>query len=260
MRKIWSAVAFAIALYTGGAYGQTNVDNEIAPTGKFRVGMNGNNATLTIRNADGTLSGLSVDLGRFIAGKLGVAFEPVLYATSSPFTKSFGTNDWEIIITGKNAVVAKLVDFSSDLFLIEYVYLAAPGRAFADAGQVDRPGVRIAVPRNASADVYLSKALKSAELVRLDGDRKEAIETLRTGKADVYASSINTLRAMAADMPDGKIVPGAFNTVTFSVAMRPGLSPAAQKRLTQIVDEAKAAGLVQQGLEQAGAKGVRAAP
>ena len=236
------------------------MNSEIAPTGKFRVGMNGNNATLTIHNADGTLSGLSVDLGRFIAGKLGVAFEPVLYASSSPFTASFGKNDWDIIITGKNAIVAKLVDFSSDLFLIEYVYLAAPGREFAHASEVDRPGIRIAVPRNASADVYLSKALKSAELVRVDGDMNGAIELLRAGRADVYASSINTLRSMADRTPGGRIVPGAFNTVTFAVAMRKGLSPAGQSRLTQMVDEAKSSGIVQKGLDQAGAKGVRIAP
>jgi polar amino acid transport system substrate-binding protein len=189
-----------------------------------------------------------------------VAFEPVLYESSSPFTKSFGRPEWDIILTGKNAVVAKLLDFGPDVFLIEYVYLAAPGREFADAGQVDRPGVRIAVPRNASADVFLSKALKSAELVRVDGDMNVAIEVLRTGKADAYASSINTLRAMAARMPEGTIVPGAFNTVTFSVAMRKGLSPAAQGKLAQMVDEAKAAGIVQKGLDQAGAKGVRVAP
>jgi len=260
MRKMWPSIVLLIALCSAGAYAQTNVNTEIAPTGKFRVGMNGNNATLTIRNADGTLSGLSVDLGRFIASKLGVAFEPVLYESSSPFTKSFGNPEWDIILTGKNAVVAKLLDFSSDVFLIEYVYLAAPGREFADAGQVDRPGVRIAVPRNASADVYLSKALKSAQLVHVDGDMNVAIEVLRAGKADVYASSINTLRAMAARMPEGKIVPGAFNTVTFSVAMRKGLSQAAQSRLAQMIDEAKAAGIVQKGLEQAGATGVRVAP
>lgn len=260
MRKMWSSIVLVIALCSGGAYAQPNVDTEIAPTGKFRVGMNGNNATLTIRNADGTVSGLSADLGRFIAGKLGVPYEPVVYASSSPFTASFSKSEWDIIITGKNAVVAKLVDFSSDLFLIEYVYLAAPGREFSDAGQVDRPGIRIAVPRNASADVYLSRTLKSAELVRADGDMNAMIEFLRAGKADAYASSINTLQAMAARMPEGKIVPGAFNTVTFSVAMRKGLSPAAQSKLTQIVDEAKAAGIVQKGLEQAGAKGVRVTP
>ncbi len=141
------------------------------------------------------------------------------------------------------------------------MYLAAPGRDFADAAAVDRPGVRIAVPRNASADVYLSKALKAAELVRLDGDANDAIEFLRAGKADVYASSINTLRAMAANMPGGKIVPGAFNTVTFSVAMRTGTvagGPEAGSRRSST--RRKPPGIVQKGLEQAGAKGVRVAP
>ena len=233
--------------------------SEIASTGKFRIGMNGNNGTLTIRKADGSLAGLSVDLGRFIAGKLGVPFEPVLYPNSSPFTKSFGAQDWDIIITGKNDVVAKLVDFSADLLFIDYVYLAAPGREFADVAAVDRPGVTIAVPRNASADVYLTRTLKSATLVRLDGDANDASEFLRAGKADVYGSGINTLRPMLDLLPGSKIL-GAFNIVTFSVASRPGLSPAAHAQLTRWVEEAKASGLVQKALEQAGAKGVRVAP
>jgi polar amino acid transport system substrate-binding protein len=258
-RTILRTLVVAAFLWGSAAHGQTSMNSEIAPTGKFRVGMNGNNGTLTIRNADGSLAGLSVDLGRFIAGKLGVPFEPVFYANSSPFTKSFGSQDWDIIITGKNSVVAKLVDFSSDLFLIEYVFLAAPGREFADVSAVDRPGVRIAVPRNASADVYLTRTLKAAELVRLDGGANDAIEFLRAGKADVYGSGINTLRPMADRLPGSKIV-GAFYVVTFSVAMRPGLSDAARTQLTQWVEEAKAAGIVQKGLEQAGAKGVRVAP
>ena len=107
------------------------MDNELAPTGKFRVGMNANNATLVRRGADGTVSGLSADLGRFIAAKLGVPYEPVVYDSAAPFTASFRKSEWDIILTGKNAVVGKLVDFSADLFLIEYVYVAAPGREFA---------------------------------------------------------------------------------------------------------------------------------
>ena len=235
------------------------MNSEIAPTGRFRVGMNGSNATLVIRNADGTVSGLSADLGRFIAGKLGVPYEPVVYESSSPFTASFGKNDWDIILTGKNAVVAQLVEFGPDLFFVEYAYIAAPGREFADPAAVDRRGVRIAVPRNASADVFLSKNLKSAEVVRMDGDSSVAMEWLKSGKADVYATNINSLEGIAARLPGAKII-GAFHTVTFSVAMRKGMSAAAQGRITQMVDEAKAVGVVQKGLAHAAAKGVRVAP
>jgi polar amino acid transport system substrate-binding protein len=235
------------------------MDNELAPTGKLRVGMNANNSTLVTRSADGTVSGLSADLGKFIAGKLGTTYEPVVYESAAPYTASFHTSEWDIILTGKNAVVAKLLDFSADLFLIEYVYIAAPGCEFADPDQVDRPGIRIAVPRNASADVFLSRTLKSAELVRVDGNLNVGIEMLRTGQAEVYASNINSAQVMLGRMPGAKIL-GAFHTVVFAVAMQKGRSAPAQEKLTRWVNEAKATGLVLAALERAGAQGVRIAP
>lgn len=233
--------------------------DELAPTGAFRVGMNCGNATLVTRNADGSVSGLPADLGRFIAGKLGVPYEPVLYASAAPYTASFGKSEWDMILTGKNDVVAQRVDFSADLFLIDYAYIAAPGRAFRDPGEVDAPGVRIAVPRNASADVFLSRTLKAAQLVRVDGDLDGGIALLRAGEADVYATGGGNVRVMAERMPEAKIV-GAFNTVVFSVATRKGLSAAAQARLREWVNEAKAAGIVRKALDRAGAHDARLAP
>jgi polar amino acid transport system substrate-binding protein len=234
-------------------------DGELAPTGRFRVGMNGNNATLVIRGADGSVSGLSADLGRFIAGRLGVPFEAVVYDSSSPFTASFRKSEWDIVLTGKNAVVAQLLDFSADLYRIDYGYVAAPGHAFASPAEVDRPGIRIAVPRNASADVFLSRTLKSATLVRVDGNLDAGIGFLRTGQAEVYASSIDSAHAVAARMPGANVV-GAFNTVTFAVAMQKGRSAAALGQLTQLVNEAKAAGIVRKALEHAHASGVSVVP
>jgi ABC-type amino acid transport substrate-binding protein len=69
--------------------------------------MNAANATLVTRAADGSVSGISVDLGKFIAEKLGLAFEPVVYATAAAYTESFGKGDWDIIVTGRNAFAAR---------------------------------------------------------------------------------------------------------------------------------------------------------
>jgi len=259
MVRAWTWVVFAMVFLNGTTWGQTAVDSELAPAGQFRVGMNANNATLVQRAADGSVSGLSADLGRYIANRLGVPYEPVVYDSAAPFTASFGKSDWDIILTGRNTVIEKLVDFSADLFLVEYVFIAAPGREFAGPAEVDSPGVTIAVPRNASADVYLSRTAKSAQLLRVDGNLSVGIELLRSGKADVYATSINNGRVLEQRMPGAKIV-GTFQTITFTVAMRKGLSPEAQARLMQIVNEARATGLVQKALDRAGAQGVRVLP
>ncbi len=259
MRHIACACVLWLAVSAGSAWGQGAMKDELAPTGKFRVGMNGNNTSLVQRQPDGSVSGLSAELGKFIAGKLGVPFEALVYDSAAPFTASFHKSEWDIVLTGKNAMVAKLLDFSSDLFHVEYVYVAAPGKAFADPAQVDRPGVRIAVPRNASADVYLSRNVKSAELVRVDGDVSVAMEMLRAGQADVYASSINSGRSLEARMPGARVI-GPFQTVVFALAVQKGRSAAAHEQLAQWIDEAKASGLVARALEQAKAEGWRMAP
>lgn len=259
-KRLTTLVAGAcIAAFSTLTLAQTNVNNEIIPTGKLRVGINGSNATLYARAADGSASGIAADLGKFIADKLGVPFEALVYSGAATYTASFGKGEWDIIVTGRNPLAAKLVDFVSDVILIDYVYLAAPGREFADVSQVDRAGVKIGVPRNASADAFLSQRLKAAELVRLAGDADTVTEMLREGKIDLYASGAESLQSIANRVPGSKII-GTFDTVAFAVSTAKGWSPAAKSRLTQLVNQAKAAGIVQKAIDSSGRKGVRAAP
>jgi polar amino acid transport system substrate-binding protein len=220
---------------------------EITPTGKFRVGMNGSNATLVHHSADGTVSGLSADLGRFIADRLGVPFEAVVYASSAPFTASFGKSEWEIVLTGRNPFAATKVDFLVDVFLIDYVYVAARGDRFSGVADVDRPGVRIAVPLNASAQAFLSGRLRHAQLVPVAGDSHAAVELLRSGEADLYASSIQNSLEIASLIPGARVV-GTFETVRFAASVRKGTPASVQARLTELVNEAKAAGVVRNAL------------
>jgi hypothetical protein len=55
MCRIWWGIVPFVVCSNHAAWGQSNVDKELAPTGKFRVGMNANNATLVKRNANGNV-------------------------------------------------------------------------------------------------------------------------------------------------------------------------------------------------------------
>src|SRR5258705_3683960 len=101
MRQTLLSVALAIGtLATGEAFGQGTINAEIAPMGKLRYGLNTTNAALSARAPDGSVSGISIDLGQFIAGRLGASFEPVVYATTGDFTRSFDKGDWDITVVG----------------------------------------------------------------------------------------------------------------------------------------------------------------
>jgi polar amino acid transport system substrate-binding protein len=184
---------------------------------------------------------VALDVGKFIAERLGVSFELVPYPDSNTYTQSFGKGEWDIGIGPPIALVAEKADFGPDLLLVDHVYIAAPGQQFADAVQVDRPGVKIGVARDSAQDVFLSRTLKSAELVRPGGG---GLEALRSGKADVWAANASIVQGIADTLPGAKVVPGAFTTERYTVALPKGRSSAAQGKIAEIVNEAKKTGVV----------------
>ena len=166
-------------------------------------------------------------------------------------------SEWDIGFGGKSSAGGREADLILDVLLTDYLFLAAPGRQFADAAQVDRPGVKIGVGLDSSSDQFLSRTLKSAELVR---PGVSSIEALRTGRVDVWAASSSAIEQAAKGLPGAKIVPGAFTSDQTMVILAKGRSSAAQARVVEIVNEAKKTGVVRKALEQTGVKGVRAAP
>jgi polar amino acid transport system substrate-binding protein len=250
---------FATSL-TERALGQSAVNFEIAPTGKLRVAMNAATPALLTRTADGKIvGGVAVEVGQFIAEKLGVPLELVPYANQNAYMQTFGKGEWDIGFGARTPLVADKAEFVVDVVLTDYVYVAAAGREFADAAQVDRPGVKIAVGENSTSDQFLSRTLKSAQLVRTPAG-SGASDALRSGKADVYAASASNVQQTIQSIPGAKLVPGAFNSDRYMVTLPKGKSSAALSRIVEIVREAKRTGVVRKTIEQLGLKGVRAAP
>jgi len=132
------------------------------------------------------VNGVAVDLGKFIAVKLGVAFDPVVYANQEAYVQSFGKGGWDIVIGVRSALAEEKTDMSPDFMVADAMYIAAPGREFADATKIDRPGVKVGVSQGGGSDQILSRALKSAQVVRVPGGVPNAVQALRTGTVDVW--------------------------------------------------------------------------
>jgi len=241
------------------SFAQPSINSEIAPQRKLRVAMNGSTVVLAMPTPDGKIAGgVAVELGKFMAGKFGAVLELLVYPGSSAYAQSFGKGDWDIGFGGKTSLVADKADFILDVLLTDFLFLAAPGRQFADAAQVDRPGIKIGAGVDSSSELFLKRTLKSAALVRLPG--VSSIEALRTGQVDVWAASASNIEQAAKRLPGAKIVPGAFTSDRTMLILPKGRSSAAQAKVVEVVNEAKKAGVVQKALEQTGVKGVRAAP
>jgi hypothetical protein len=99
---------------------QPAVSAEIAPTGKLRVAMNAQTAVLLRRTAEGKIvDGVGFEVGKFIAGKLGVPVEFVSYSNSNAFIQSYGKGEWDLGIGARTPLVADKAEFVLDVLLTD---------------------------------------------------------------------------------------------------------------------------------------------
>ena len=227
------------------------------PTGRLRMAINyGNTAFATKDPATGELRGIDVDLGRALAARLGVPFEPVEYATVPQVVQGFLAGQIDVF----SQTVSELTDAveaSAPFAEIDNTYLVPAGSPIQRVADADRPGVRIAVGGGVGPDVFLSETLRQATLIRADtGDA--AVELLRAGQADAVASNRPNALAFAARLPGSRVLADRFTTQERVLAVPRG-RPVLHARVSAFVNEAKASGLVRQAIARSGVLGVQEA-
>jgi len=240
-----------LAVQISLAFGQ-NPSSELAPKGKLRVGM----IAITV------LGGVADPVARFIGSRLDVAIEPVMYPSPASYAQSFGKDEWDIAIGPRALAPDDKADSTADMWTINLVYVAAPGKEFADATAVDKPGVKIGTIQGAPSDRILSREIKSAEIVRIPLSPRiaaDAAELLRTGKADVFGADSGVGYPAAEALAGAKVVPGVFGTVRVAAALPKGRSSDARAKFEELIGEAKRTGVVQQAIDANGLKGVSVA-
>ena len=199
MSRLLLSVALLASL-SGAAFGQTAPASEIAPSGKLRVGM----------IAIAVLGGVAEPVAKFIGQKLGVAVEPVMYASPGAYLQSFGKDEWDVAIGPRVLAPADKADSTADLWVINLVYVAAPGKDFPDIASVDKPGVKIGTISGAPSDRVLTREIKSAEIVRIPlspNIAADAAELLGSGKADVFGADSGVGYPAAEALPGPRSCP-----------------------------------------------------
>ena len=157
MRATHWLIAAALGLLFGGcASTQTTPPTQalqaLAPTGQLRVAFLSGVLYATKDTTTGELKGVAVDLGREVARRMGVPFQPVLYPNPAAIIAGAKSGEWDVALMGINAERAAAVDFSAPYMEVEQGYLVRVGVPVTTASEVDKPGIRIAVIEKAGAD------------------------------------------------------------------------------------------------------------
>jgi polar amino acid transport system substrate-binding protein len=237
----------------------TTVRAQLAPLGSLRVGINYGNAVLASRDpVSGELTGVAVDLARELGRRAELAVNLVAFAAAGQMVTGLKTGAWDVAFLAAEPGRAGEIAFTPPYILIEGTYLVPPQSALQALVDVDSAGVRVGVSTGSAYQLFLSRNLQYAELVRADTPNG-AFDLLIQGKVDVIAGVRQALVAHAAKLPGARVFAERFMAIEQAMGMAQGRAEALAY-LSEFIEAAKASGLVAQALEKAGVRGVSVAP
>jgi polar amino acid transport system substrate-binding protein len=216
---------------------------ELAPQGKLRAGMNLGNTLFTKKNAStGQLEGVSVDLMRELALRLGVSVDFVVHAMPGDVADAAQKGTWDVTILAIEQSRAKTITFSPAITEIAATYMVHKDSALRSAVQVDAAGVRIAAPDKAGYELFLTRTIGNATIVRAP-TIQGATAIFLDRRADALAGLKPNLLDLMDETKDVRLLEGNFMVVNHGLGT-PTNRPAAAAYLKAFVEEMNASGFV----------------
>ena len=236
-----------------------DVRNELAPSGKLRVGLNYGNFLLVLKDsADGSPNGIAPDLGRELGKRLGVPVEFVKFQQAGQLADGVRDGKCDVGFLGVEPQRATDIAFTRAYLEIPVTFLVPPGSKIGRIADVDRKGVRIAVSARSAYDLYLSRTLKNAELVRAEGI-DGSHELFLKQKLEVLAGLKPRLVSDAEKLPGARVLEGQVTGVQQACGTTKA-RVAGAKYLGEFIEDVKRSGLVAKAIDRHGVKGVNVAP
>jgi len=233
--------------------------SELAGTGSLRAAINmGNPLLVTGISASGDPQGVAPDMAAEIAKRLGVPVIYVKFERPSKLADAAATGIWDIGLIGAEPARAEKIAFTPAYCEIEATYLVPAGSRLQNIADVDQAASRIAVRAGSAYDLWLTRNLKHATLLRSDTADGPFKQFVAEG-LDALAGLRTQLIAEVAKLPGAKILPGYFTTVQQSIGTLKS-NVAAAAFLREFVEEAKRSGFVASLIERHKVVGLSVAP
>lgn len=230
------------------------------PTGRLRASINVGNPILASRDpATGAPVGVSIDLARAFAQRLGAELDLVVWDSAGKSVEAVTAEQADIGFFAIDPVRGKGINFTDAYVLIEGAYVVRQASPLHDLEAVDRDGIRVTVGKGSAYDLYLTRELKHASIVRAPTS-PAVVDTFLSENIDVAAGVKQQLEADMARVPGLRMLPGSFMVIRQAMGCPKSRGAEAAAALGAFVEEMKASGFVADALRRHGIQGAAVAP
>lgn len=231
----------------------------LAPGGVLRATINLGNPILASQEMGQPPTGVSVDLAHALANRLGVDLELVVVDGAGKAVDAVFEERADIGFFAIDPARGRGIEFTAPYVLIEGAYLVQANSPIKSIEDVDRPGVRVAVGKGSAYDLFLSRELLGAEIVRVPTS-PEVVGAFLQMQLDVAAGVRQQLESDCRRQPGLRLLPGGFMVIRQAMGLPKARGGPAAQLLRGFIEEMKASGFVRERLKRHGVEGASVAP
>ena len=226
------------------------INKEVAPSGTLRAAINLGNPVLAQRRANGELAGVSVELARALAKHLDLPLAFVVYEAAGQVVAACEEKAWDLAFLARDPKRAETICFTEPYVIIEGTYLVSKDAPYATVADMDHSEIRIAVGKGAAYDLFLSRTLQHAKLVRAPTSAA-AVEWFMERGLDAAAGVRQPLELFANENLGYRVLTDSFTQIEQAMAL-----PREREKSAYIVEDflrdRKAEGFVMKALAESG--------
>ena len=230
-----------------------------APTGTLRASINLGNPILAGRGADGQPAGVSIDLARALAAQLGVPLALVVFDAAGKSVQAVTQEQADVGFFAIDPLRGEGIAFTPAYVLIEGSYMVRHGSPLQNNAEVDLAPNRVAVGQGSAYDLFLTRELQHAVIVRAPTS-PAVVDAFLSQQLEVAAGVRQQLEADARRLPGLRVLPGRFMVIQQAMGLPKSRGPAAAAMLSRFVEDMKASGFMAQALARHGVAGASVAP
>ena len=256
MNKLLMAMNLLCVYMATGAQLSSSQDlrDSLAPTGKLRVSLYlGGPTNVIVHPTTGEMKGVGYEIGKELARRLGIPYEPVIYKTPKLLVDDIESDNWDVAFIARSSSREKIMKFSETYLSLEQGFLVPTDSSIKTMEEVDRPGIRVGVPAGGSVISRVAGVLSDEKLVEVGMPRAAAL--MRSGAVDVFSANKGNLYQISDQLPGSRVLDGYFSVDEFALGIPTGRK-IEMSLLNEFIEEIKSQGLIEAASKRAGVRGV----
>ena len=228
--------------------------NSLAPSGQLRASLYlGGPTNVIVNPLTGEMNGVGYEIGKELARRLGVPYEPVIYQTPKLLVDDIDSGNWDIAFIARSSSRQEIMKFSKTYLSLEQGFLVPADSPINTMSEVDRPGIRVGVPAGGSVIPRVAGVLSDEKLVEVGMSKAAAL--IRSGGVDVFSANKGNLYQISDQLPGSRVLDGYFSVDEFALGI-PNGRKIEMSLLNEFIEEIKSQGLIEAASKRAGVRGV----